>query len=201
MRAVCFGLLVALTSLTGRVNADLIFSLSPVDSQVALGSKADFQIFIRSTTDVTVGGYSLNVVAGPGDGTAGRFESGTFSFFVGDPNQSWDVASTVGQAFSTADTGAAGGSNLGSPLIANVTQLLGTVKLDTSGATLGNYSMSLDNLSAIQVNGAFIQGGVNGASFSGPVSYQITAIPEPNSLALLGLATCVLSLHRRRFAD
>ena len=191
------GFLIALSVCSGRANADILFSLSPATSTITLGNKADFNVFIRSATDVTVGGYSVNVLAGPGNGTAGRFSSGTFSFFVGDPNQSWDLTTTPGQAFSTADTGTTGGTNAGSLLLANTTTLLGTVTLDTAGATIGTYSMSLDQLSAIQVNGTFIPGGVNGASYGGPVSFQITAVPEPASIALVGLAVGGFWLRRR----
>lgn len=56
--------------------------------------------------------------------------------------------------------------------------------------------MSLDQLNAFQVNGNFISGGINGASNSGPVSFQITAVPEPTSLAMVGLAVGGFLLRR-----
>jgi hypothetical protein len=201
MRPTLIGFLIALSICSGRANADILFSLSPATSTITLGNKADFNVFIRSATEVIVGGYSLNVIAGPSDGpgkgTAGRFSSGTFSFLVGDPNQGWDLTTTPGQAYSTADTNTTGGTNAGSLLLANTTRLLGTLTLDTAGATIGTYSMSLDQLSAIQVNGNFIPGGVNGASYGGPVSFQITAVPEPASIALVGLAVGGFWLRRR----
>lgn len=166
--------------------ADIIFSVVPSSTEMTIGSTAEFAIFIQSRNDtpVTVGGYSINVNAGLGDGKAGVFSAGTFSFLVGDPNQSWDLATTPGQAFSTADTGNAGGSGLGAAL--STLRPLGVLTLDTSGAIEGNYTVSLDQLSAIQTNGDFFSGGTNGASFIGPVSYSITAVPEPGTLVLLG---------------
>ena len=196
MRTLLFGLMILLSMCSGRANADILFSLSPASSTITLGGKTDFNVFISSTTDVTVGGYALNVVADPFNRSAGSFSSGTFSFFVGAPVQVWELT-TPGEAFSTADTGSPGGTNVGSPLSANIARLLGTLTLDTAGATTGNYSMILDSLSASDVNGNFISGGTNGASYGGPVSFQITAVPEPTSFALAGLAVGAIWLRRR----
>lgn len=170
---------------TNVVHGDLIFSVVPSSTQIALGSSANLSVFIQSRNDVpvTVGGYSLNVIAGPGNGTGGTFTAGTFNFLVGDPGQSWDLLTDSGKAFSTADTGNAGGTGVGNVL--STQQLLGTLTLSTVGATTGNYSITVDQLSAIQVNGNFISGGTNGATFAGPIAYTITAVPEPGSLLLL----------------
>ena len=184
----------------GAVRGDLIFSFVPASTQIQLGSSVDIEIFIQARNDVavTVGGYSLNVNAGPGDGTAGRFTAGTFDFLVGDPGQAWDLSSTPGQAFSTADT--ANGTMTGMSL--STSRRLGVLTLSTTGANAGNYSFSVNQLSAIQTNGFFISGGVNGATFAGPVAYTITAVPEPGSLLLLSslgtAAGCWIRLRRTK---
>ena len=177
--------------------AEILFSLSANNTNIAAGSNAVFSVFIKSDVAVTLGGYSVNVVAGNGNGGGGIFTSGTFDFLVGDPGQAWDLTHPLGKAYSTADTGNTGGTGLGNGLLANVSTRLGTLTLNTTGVAPGTYQMSLTDLSAIQVNGNFIPGGVNGASNGGPISYSITAVPEPSSI---GLATvcCLIGLASKR---
>jgi len=106
----------------------------------------------------------------------------------------------VGQAFSSAFTGAAGGTGLGQPIPANTVTLFGSLTLSTVGATLGTYQMTVSSLSAVGISGLTLPNGtngINGAFFSGPVSYTI-AVPEPSSLALLGLGSLGFTWLRKR---
>lgn len=193
--------MLALIGLVSTSQAAVTFTLSPNNANIPQNSTAVFDVFISSDVNVVVGGYSLNVVAGAGDGTGGVFSVGTFDYLVGDPGQSWDLLTTPGQAFSTADTGNVGGTGVGGPtLIANVATKLGSLTLNTAGVAVGNYTMSLDSLSAIQVNGNFIAGGTNGAINGGSINYSIiTAVPEPTSLALLAMGGIGAVTGRRFF--
>jgi len=201
MRNVLLFLAFASAMLVERARAEIVFSITPSTSSIILGDSAVFNIFIQSATPEVIGGYTMNVVAGPMDvtGVGGRFTSGTFSFLVGVPNQDWSFA-RVGQAFSTAFTGAAGGTGSGQAIAANTVVPFGSLTLSTVGATLGTYQLTVSTLSAVGVNNNFLPNGtngINGAFFSGPVSYTI-AVPEPSSLALLGLGSLGFAWLRKR---
>lgn len=194
--------MLAFIGLVSTSQAAVTFSLSPNNANILQNSNtAVFDVFITSDVNVVMGGYSLNVVAGAGDGSGGVFSVGSFDYLVGDPGQSWDLLTTPGQAFSTADTGNVGGTGVGGPLlVANVATKLGSLTLNTNGVAVGTYTMSLDSLSAIQTNGNFIAGGTNGAINGGSITYNvITAVPEPTSLALLAMGGVGAVTGRRFF--
>lgn len=194
--------MLAFIGLVSTSQAAVTFSLSPNNANILQNSNtAVFDVFITSDVNVVMGGYSLNVVAGAGDGSGGVFSVGSFDYLVGDPGQSWDLLTTPGQAFSTADTGNVGGTGVGGPtLVANVATKLGSLTLNTNGVAAGTYTMSLDSLSAIQTNGNFIAGGTNGAINGGSITYNvITAVPEPTSLALLAMGGVGAVTGRRFF--
>jgi len=198
MRLVLVVILLLLVLPIGTGRAEVVFSLVPSSTSIELGSSATVDVFMRSTTSGTVGGFSANVIAGSVNGVGGRFTSGTFEFLIGDPKQSWDTNSTVGHAFATADTSSAGGTGAGRAIAADTNVRLGTLTFSTAGASIGNYQFNTSSLSAIQLNGSFFPGGVNGASFSGPVAYSITAVPEPTSIALLCAGGLSITLYRIR---
>ncbi|HUP80921.1 MAG TPA: PEP-CTERM sorting domain-containing protein [Pirellula sp.] len=183
---------------TSFTQAAITFSITPNNTNITAGSSAVFNINITSDANVTLGGYSLNVIAGAGNTTGGVFSAGTFDFLVGDPGQAWDLTSRLGQAFSTADTGKSGGTGVGNSLQANVTTRLGTLTLTTTGVAPATYQMSLASLSAIAPNGNFIAGGTNGAVNGGAINYTITAVPEPSSIFLSCIVgTCFLASRMR----
>jgi len=182
-----------------RAKAEIVFSITPATTAIVLGDSAVFNVFIESVTTETIGGYSIQLNAGPANGGGGRFTSGTFDFLVGAPSQTWDLQ-RAGEAFSTAFTGSAGGTGVGRTIAANTKVQFGSLTLSTTGATEGTYQMTVSSLSASGVGSTgFLPGGTNGATFTGPVSYRITAVPEPNSLALLGLGSLgIVWLRKRR---
>ena len=181
-----------------RAKAEIVFSITPATTAIVLGDSAVFNVFIESATPETIGGYSIQLNAGPANGGGGRFSSGTFDFLVGAASQTWDLQ-RAGQAFSSAFTGAAGGTGVGRAIAANTKVQFGSLTLSSIGATDGTYQMTVSSLSAVGINQNSFPGGTNGATFTGPVSYSITAVPEPNSLALLGLGSLgIVWLRKRR---
>jgi hypothetical protein len=190
-------LVLAVFGAAGPAHGAITFTITPQNATIEQGTNAVFNIFMSSPTNEIVGGYSINVLAGAGNGTGGVFLGGTFDFLVGAPVQTWDVGSTPGQAFSTADTGTSGGTGLGNLLVANTPTRLGTLTLRTNNVAAATYQMSMSSLSAIQVNGLPIVGSSSGAVNGGAISYTISAVPEPSSLLLLATAGCALFRFRR----
>ncbi len=168
-----------------NVNAELIFDIQLSNTTVTIGDEIIVTIRIRSESEVTIGGYTANLLAGLGDGSGGTFTQGFVDFSVGDPNEFWDFSAIQGQAFITTDT--SNGTGLGASLPANQIQVLGRLTLDTSGATVGSHQFSMDSLAANDLNGFFLDGAPFGARFDPAVSvfeYSVTAVPEPSALWL-----------------
>jgi PEP-CTERM motif len=183
-----------------RSQAAIIFTLTPANAEIIQGASAVFNVDISSATQEVIGGYTINVRAGAGNGTGGTFTSGTFNFLIGAPSQAWDVATTPGQAFSTADTAASGGTGLGAVLPANTITRLGTLTLSTVGVAPGNYAMSMTSLNAIQLNGLPIQGSASGTINSGNINYMVvSAVPEPSSLLFVTIGVIgAIGIARKR---
>jgi hypothetical protein len=215
----CFAMVVA--GLSSAANASITFTLTQVggSSPIVLGSSANFEIYISSPVFIgdsgsnfpgpgggPFSGYTVNLGTFTQDGTralgtAGNFSSGTFSYdirprpafpeynILPDAPQTWDVTTTRGVAFSTA-VGA------GAILHANTPTLFGTLVLNTTGAQEGLYRMQFTELSVLGFSN-FSLGTVNG----GPINFEITAVPEPTSIATsLGLALAFGIYWRRRLS-
>jgi hypothetical protein len=163
--------------------AAIVFTLSPANQSVNAGTPLVFNLFVKSdTVATTIDALDVNVVAGAGDGTGGVFTSGTTTLLGSDP---FDVLTNPGQAFST--NFQAGGTSIGTTDV-----LYGVLTLDTTGVAGGNYTITLDSLNANDpVNGSIATSGVGAA-------YSITAVPEPTSMALVGLIGGVVGFRRWR---
>lgn len=87
----------------------------------------------------------------------------------------------------------------------NTITLPGTMSVyDVAGANTGNFNISLDSSDAFGLSGLGVVG-LGGANISGSTvvsSFQFAwtyhAVPEPNTLALLGLSSMGVALIRRR---
>ncbi|MCY3005352.1 MAG: PEP-CTERM sorting domain-containing protein [Planctomycetota bacterium] len=84
--------------------------------------------------------------------------------------------------------------------IANQTLTLGTsdsllarVVMTTVGSTVGSYSMRLSELAAIDNGFNSIS-----SSASGPLSYSITAVPEPSSMLLAAIGVGAAAWKSRK---
>lgn len=166
----CLSWVMLLAFLGSFGKADIVFSVSPLSQTITQGSNGIFEVFIRSSSGTQkVDGVDVNVNAGAGNGTGGKFISGVTFLLGATP---FDITTTTGQAFST-------NFQLGGIDIGTTDQLYGRLTLDTTGVALGTYTMSLDQLNANSptLAGLPVQG------FN--ATYTITAIPEPSSVLLV----------------
>lgn len=170
--------------LSGAVSeAAVVVTVSPVTQTVVQGGDVVFNIFVGpSGGAVVIDAIDMNIVAGPGDGTAGVFTSGPTFLLGSDP---FDVLTDPGQAFST--NFQIGGVNF------DEVKLYGTLTLSTVGVAEGTYQLSMNSLSANNpVTGpASIQ-------FTQDVFYNVTAVPEPSSFLLLGATGVAMATRYRR---
>lgn len=166
-----------LALMSTATQAAIIFSTVASKTDIALGDTATFNIFVRSDAgSATIAGIDAIATAGLGDGSAGTFIAGP-TFGLG--NIAFDLNS--------GGPGIAASSQFSSTnqlTLDSTNVLYGSLTLSTAGATAGNYQFTLDNTFATIASGAAFTGGTVDAA---PVSYSISAVPEPSSIALLGI--------------
>jgi hypothetical protein len=181
-----------------KAQADLIYSVEQIggSNPIVIGSTAQFGIFLR--TDLPAGnagipaqqpaGMDLFLELADPNGAAGRFTAGSLTITGG----------TGG--FDQADFDAGGtlvifGSQFPAIVFPNNTTAveIARLTLDTTGATIGTYNISLTEFFA--VTSTFAQ--INGSALGVP-SYTIAAVPEPSSMALLGCVALGGYVIRRR---
>lgn len=181
--------------------ADLVFSIaqnSPAGNGPLLQGVANagvFDIFIRSTVaNQSFLGCDFTLTLSRLDGKGGLFASGSNVLMA-------DSSNPQGFIRGTFDNGPVGqvlySTIANQPLTVGTSNtLLAQVVMTTVGADVGNYSMSLSEL-------ASIDNGFNSitSTASGPVSYSITAVPEPGSilLAVFGVGSVAWRSRRKLF--
>ncbi len=175
-------------------SASIVFSLTQATpGPITLGSSAIFTVQISSDSGTINNLAGIDFVIEANDpgftGTAvagGQFTAGTNDFFA--PNGGFALAFPSSfQVF---------GANAGAGLtLTSTPTTLATLTLSTAGATAGNYTMNLSSLLA--VDPLFNSLPVVAAA---PLAYSIiiTAVPEPSSLALIGLAITLTCTRRRK---
>jgi hypothetical protein len=181
-----------------NAKADLVFSV--VQSTPANGASlfsgltnaGEFDILVRSTVaNQSFLGVDFTLTLSELNGDAGLFASGVNVLFPNSSNPGGFITGT----FSNGPVGEVVFSTLSNSAVTLGTSdsLLARVVLTTVGASLGNYSMSLSGLDAID-------SGFNqiASSSAGPLTYSIAAVPEPSSMALLGCVALGGYVIRRR---
>jgi len=183
-------------SLVQTAYADVVFSVGrtggPTNIEISEGGTFVFDIFVRKdpgdSRTLTMSGFDFNLLAGSGDGSQGTFTAGSL-IVLG--SRTIDYTSTPGQAFATSASDA---SN--PPLTIGTTEVqLGSVLLSTAGLAVGskfNITLPVGDLNFNDV----ILGPITSTGVG--VSFQITAVPEPTTLLLLG-GTSVGALMLRRW--
>lgn len=193
-------LLVAVFSLASSKDckADLVFSIvqsNPTNNAPLVQGESNagvFDILIRSTVaNQSFLGADFTLTLNRLDGKGGLFASGINVLMP-------DSGNPAGFIRGTFDNGPLGQVRYST--IANQVLTLGSsdtvlarVVMTTVGADVGNYSMSLSELAAID-------NGFNGISStsSGSLPYSITAVPEPSSMLLAAIGVGSVAWRSRR---
>lgn len=181
-----------LVSASLQANGDVILSAAQVNpGPIVEGSSSTFDIFARSTTGnqafITFGfNLSLSTPTGTviADERGGRFTNPATNLLGGIGwrfNQS-NPALAIFDANSSGSITSFGDANV----------RIGSITLATPGATPGNYSMGFSLVNGLSPTLGQIVG--SGQS----LSYSITAVPEPSSMALLCVAGVAAWGYRRR---
>lgn len=190
MKYLWIGLVSLLSCQLAKADVILTASING-PSSVNVGTNIIVDVFVRSTVSggELIDGIDVNVNAattnnGVGTGAAGKFVTPSQTFLLGSTN--FDVVGNgAGQAFST-------NFQNGGITIADTDTLYGKLTLDTTGVTAGSYFINLDQLAANNPNtGPLLISPIN-------TSYTVTVVPEPGSLAIMGLASCAAIAWRRR---
>jgi hypothetical protein len=190
-------MLLALTAMflvNTKAQADLIYSVEQIGgaNPIVVGSTAQFGIFLRTDSPADIAqrpaGMDLFLELADQNGAAGRFTSGVLTINGG--------TGGFGQSdFDDGGTFIVFGASFPSIEFPNTTTAveIARLTLDTTGATLGTYAISLTEFFAR--NSSFAA--INGSALGVP-SYTIAAVPEPSSMALLGCVALGGYVIRRR---
>lgn len=177
---------------SSSASAGLIFSVaktSPAgDVPPGSATAAVFGVFVRSDVpNQSFLGADFALAISSASGAGGRYVAGTNDLLV--PG----AGGFIGSPFTAPGSVAVNFSSLANTAVTLGTTdtLLATLTLSTAGAEVleGNYSMTLSGLDA--VDSGFNQ--IATAS-AGPVNYTITAVPEPTTIASLGIAAGVAGI-------
>lgn len=194
-----FAILCVLLCVQASSRAYIVLSVSPLNAMVPFdgSGKGVFNVNIKSTTDVRLGGVDFNLLAEKGDGTEGRFDFATRDFFPDTPGvEEWGL-SVPGQAFYTQNVLLL--NPTGTALTANQETLFGTIRLDVTGVAAGTYVLSFEAGTTAVLNS--LNQNIPNVTTIGS-SYSITAVPEPGSLLLLSslgtAAGCWIRLRRTK---
>lgn len=190
MRLFLTAVMVTLSCIS-TLQADIVFRSEGPASPITLGDTATFNVFVSSDAGAADVNYlEMRANFGDGTGTGGSFTSASQVFLlVGNGDDTFDP-------FDVGLPGSAYNINQGPTVSVDSEMLYASLVLDTTGAQVGNYGFSLDNLFAFFNAPTTVEYPTRAAN---GVSYRIEAVPEPNSFALaslLGLST--LAVRRRR---
>lgn len=170
----------AVVSLSQLGEATIIYSLSPASQSIVQGSVGLFNLSVR--TDVAGGqqinGLEANVVS---NAPNSFFTVASQTLLL---NNGPIDRSTPGQAFISNFLPA--GFSLGT-----TDTLFARLFLSTTNVATGPYTISLNQLAANSPTLAGLP-----VQSSGVVSYTVTAVPEPTSIALVALVITGLRLRR-----
>jgi hypothetical protein len=178
--------------------ADLVFSIvqsAPANNaSLAQGESnaGTFDILIRSTVEnQSFLGADFTLTLSRLDGRGGLFASGVNVLMPNSSNPEGFIRGT----FDNGPLGQVLYSTIANqPLtLGSSDTVLARVVMTTLGAEIGNYSMSLSELAAID-------NGFNGISStsSGSLPYSITAVPEPSSMLLTAIGVGSVAWRSRR---
>jgi hypothetical protein len=182
----------------GSAKADLVFRVAqtspPGDITVGLANAATFSIFVSSTVpNQTFFGTDVTISLSSGTGAGGRMVAGTNDLLPASSNPAgWLAGSFDAPGATTANYSTLANTALN---LQTSESLLATVRLSTVGATAGTYTAFISDI-------ASIDGGFNSIALSPSstlsTTYTITAVPEPSSMALAGIALAGIGYRIRK---
>lgn len=178
--------------------ADLVFSIvqsTPTNNAPLVQGESNagvFDILIRSTVaNQSFLGCDFTLTLNRLDGKGGLFASGINVLMPSSSNPEGFIRGT----FDNGPLGRVIYSTIANqPLtLGSSDTVLARVVMTTVGADVGNYSMNLSDLAAID-------NGFNGISStsSGSLPYAITAVPEPSSMLLAAIGVGGVAWRSRR---
>lgn len=178
---------IAFSSILSSVGrADVIFSIAKTTpGDVVLGSTATFDVFARTDTGtVSISVLGFDFVLDNNTGAGGQLTLPTESFL----NNGWAII----DPYTALYDGTTGPTTFNQ--LTETNTLVGRITLSAANppALAGTYRMRLLNTSVTPTGGS-----VN--STGGFLDYTISAVPEPTSMALVGIVGVgALAGYRRR---
>lgn len=200
LRLVCFFLFAGVAQLT---QAGFIFEIANPTGAPVGTTLATLTQGVTYTSDVFVSGTApnvLNQLTGVNfvlTGTGGNTSLTSFSStnLFGTP-----VGSPTGQTFTHLSASGYALPVSNRVKIGELTFVAGTVGTTTNYAFLDpNQAAGVDNMFA-RVDGAAASSAIDSQIFTtSPIGFSVTAVPEPSSITLLGLAgACIAGFRRSR---
>jgi hypothetical protein len=180
-------------------NADLVFSIEQRNpGAITLGSIAVFDISVRaSPSNITnLGGVTFFLGADDLGNVGGQTSGGMFRVGTNDPisslagNRTYLFTPSEGGFIGTNDSFAVFSASGSNRALTTGGGLLGSIQLDTTGASVGMHSLTFSELDGIDQTAFRLGGTFSGAA----INYSITAVPEPSPLIsamCLGVVACV----------
>jgi hypothetical protein len=182
-----------------HATADVVLALdtagsTTIDTGVA-GSGKLLRIYISSDSADEIQALNTPFTIEAGDVTSGLVSTsgatGTAGFFGAGNLTNSDFVRTSGSTF-VVDQFLTAPQNL---LDAANRELWFELTIDTTGVASGSYFLRLDD-----PNSSFFDSGANALTPNNNLTFSVSAVPEPGSLSVIGLASVLLITRRRRTA-
>lgn len=201
MRTAAWVLAILLTAIGGTpaCHADLVFRLAQnaPSGEIPFGltNAATFSVFVSSTvSNQTLSGIDMTLSLSSATGAGGRMVAGTNDLLPASSNPAgWFEGSFTAPGSTEASYSTSVAPAITLPA-ANIESLVATVTLSTVGATPGDYTLTLKDILAL--DNAFLAIPVSPTNPS--LIYTISTVPEPSTVALVGVALAGLGCRLRR---
>jgi hypothetical protein len=198
-----------LAVLSSVSEGEIIFSAAlRTAGPITLGDTALFDVSLSTNaatgTITNLGGVTFFAGADDPTGAGGITSGGIFTVGTNDPTsplaggRSYLFSTTEGGFLNSNDSTLVFSASGPNRTLSETKVFLGTLSLDTAGATLGDHTLSFSSLDAINASGDNLAN-LLGTTLQGiPLQYTITAVPEPGSIALVCLSAAAIAIRRSR---
>lgn len=194
-KKICFASIIALYGVlcVPLAQAVPIIQVQPATQSATVGDTASVDVIVSGLTDEWIGSYDLAI---DWDASLLGFLALTFDIFLDGPAdslQGFTAGAGSVNAFEVSLSSLANQTGNGSFRLFTLT--FDTLGTGTSGLT---FAQGGTQLLGNELGDGYAEFGLTGASIT--VNARATSVPEPGTLALLGLGLAGLSLSRRRMA-